>query len=548
MKNLLYILIIFAIGSCGRHEEIPGCPGWISSGNAEFDSLTALVIKSHKSPNDTSAIYIAKMAKLAASDTTNGIMQARVDMFRFSLDQQENDNAYKISLLQHAFSKTDSTRFARDYNIILWYYGTILHNMEQGLKSLEQARHYFSKSGDLHNEAGVFTSLCNRYRLLGQINESHYYALCTDSVADLIGDSVMRRLNIVNIALTSSPEDGAKLLRSVLADSICNANIYVKESIRRDLFLLTDSIHYLDSAETLADKYAFLQEYKLVYKQLRAQYNDRHGNPYEALKLGREALYMLTDSTPTRFLEQGCSILSNIYRSLGNADSALKYSDWSIFFRDSLNRETRRDEALALKFTQQMERQQMNTRIEVEHERMIWITIVSVLLLAILMTAFLIHRKQSRRRLRQLQREAEIKQERYRMAALLASFEEKDRLITDIRQIIKTNAEMPTDMTKKLNSTLRLHDSTEVERESFIQIHDKLSPDFSKRLKAAYPDISESQLRMAAYIASGMTNRQIARVQSISYDSVKKTRYRLRSRLGLTTEQSLEEALRRFTD
>ena len=44
-----------------------------------------------------------------------------------------------------------------------------------------------------------------------------------------------------------------------------------------------------------------------------------------------------------------------------------------------------------------------------------------------------------------------------------------------------------------------------------------------------------------------MTGQQIARVLSISYDSVKKARYRLRQRLGLDRGDSLEDTLRRFS-
>ena len=147
-----------------------------------------------------------------------------------------------------------------------------------------------------------------------------------------------------------------------------------------------------------------------------------------------------------------------------------------------------------------------------------------------------------------MKREAELKQERYRMTAQVVSLEEKEKLINAVRTIMRDSGDMPAETAKKLDSTLRLHDSTEVERESFIQIHDRLSPDFTRRLKEAVPDLSESQLRLAAYVASGMTGQQIARVLSISYDSVKKARYRLRQRLGLGRGDSLEDALRRFSE
>lgn len=53
---------------------------------------------------------------------------------------------------------------------------------------------------------------------------------------------------------------------------------------------------------------------------------------------------------------------------------------------------------------------------------------------------------------------------------------------------------------------------------------------------------------MAEYVAMGMDNRQISRVMMIEYKSVITARYRLRSILKLSKEESLEDYLRQFTD
>lgn len=257
---------------------------------------------------------------------------------------------------------------------------------------------------------------------------------------------------------------------------------------------------------------------------------------------------MLTDSTPTRFKEQGASIMSDIYRALGNSDSALKYMDEAAFWRDSLMRETHRDEALSLNMDFEIERRQLDMRLKIERERIVWAVVGGLLAVAALTVILVLQRRNSRHKVDQMKREAELKQERYRMTAQVASLEEKEKLINAVRTIMRDSGDMPAETAKKLDSTLRLHDSTEVERESFIQIHDRLSPDFTRRLKEAVPDLSESQLRLAAYVASGMTGQQIARVLSISYDSVKKARYRLRQRQRLGRGDSLEDALRRFSE
>ena len=81
-----------------------------------------------------------------------------------------------------------------------------------------------------------------------------------------------------------------------------------------------------------------------------------------------------------------------------------------------------------------------------------------------------------------------------------------------------------------------------------MQIHDELSPDFSKRLKSDFPTLTEAQLRTAVYVAAGLSNQQISRMMSISVDSVHKSRYRLRKQLGVAHGASLEDFLRRYSE
>ena len=95
---------------------------------------------------------------------------------------------------------------------------------------------------------------------------------------------------------------------------------------------------------------------------------------------------------------------------------------------------------------------------------------------------------------------------------------------------------------------MKAHLNKSDELEAFGQIYERVSPNFAKKLKATCPKLTEGQLRMAEYVAMGMDNRQISRVMMIEYKSVITARYRLRSILKLSKEDSLEDYLRQFTD
>lgn len=87
---------------------------------------------------------------------------------------------------------------------------------------------------------------------------------------------------------------------------------------------------------------------------------------------------------------------------------------------------------------------------------------------------------------------------------------------------------------------LKIHKSSRDELEAFQQVHDELDPSFTRRLKESFPDLSESNIRVAAYVAIGMSNKQIARVMMIEYKSVLTARHRLRTKMGLAKTDSLE--------
>lgn len=73
--------------------------------------------------------------------------------------------------------------------------------------------------------------------------------------------------------------------------------------------------------------------------------------------------------------------------------------------------------------------------------------------------------------------------------------------------------------------------------------HEDLHPDFLHRLSEKYPTLSPTEKKLALYISIGLGTKQIAQLMHIQPDSVKKSRQRLRRRMEITPEQSLEQIL-----
>jgi hypothetical protein len=82
---------------------------------------------------------------------------------------------------------------------------------------------------------------------------------------------------------------------------------------------------------------------------------------------------------------------------------------------------------------------------------------------------------------------------------------------------------------------------TEAEWRNFRQKFERVHPSFFDKFGQAVPEATEAEVRLAALTKLQMTNDEIASMLGISPESVTKTRYRLRKKLG---ERDLGEVLR----
>ena len=82
---------------------------------------------------------------------------------------------------------------------------------------------------------------------------------------------------------------------------------------------------------------------------------------------------------------------------------------------------------------------------------------------------------------------------------------------------------------------------TEKEWKEFKTLFDQVHPIFFGNLRTMYPDLSASEIRMAALVKLNLTSKEISNMLGISHESVNKSRYRLRKKLNLTKEERLEK-------
>jgi tetratricopeptide (TPR) repeat protein/DNA-binding CsgD family transcriptional regulator len=75
----------------------------------------------------------------------------------------------------------------------------------------------------------------------------------------------------------------------------------------------------------------------------------------------------------------------------------------------------------------------------------------------------------------------------------------------------------------------------EIFKTYFAEVHN----DFDQKLKTLYLDISEKEIRLAAFLRMNLTTKEIAATLNVLPDSILKSKYRLKKKLGLHKETDL---------
>ncbi len=94
---------------------------------------------------------------------------------------------------------------------------------------------------------------------------------------------------------------------------------------------------------------------------------------------------------------------------------------------------------------------------------------------------------------------------------------------------------------QELIKTINFDQQDDKNWENFTQYFEQVHKDFSRTVRERYPEVTKNELRLMALLKMNLSTKEIANILSISIAGVKKARNRLRKKLEITPEESLEE-------
>lgn len=139
---------------------------------------------------------------------------------------------------------------------------------------------------------------------------------------------------------------------------------------------------------------------------------------------------------------------------------------------------------------------------------------------------------------------------KYRLDNYTRSLVEKSEMIRKMNEelaILQNSLSKEDIHIRKFNEVLNLQILTEEDWESFKLAFEGVHPGFFGKLRYHYPDITVSELRLAALIKLKLSLKESAAMLGISPESVKKSRYRLKKKLEVPDSENVDEFIIRLT-
>lgn len=514
---------------------------------------------------------------------------------RASLHQMYGDNQAAIRLADEYLQLPeyeDADRYIPQAELVSGVYVYSGNDIPQAIRLLERAMECYHQGGSFQNMLRIISRLGIYYRLVGEyekavVTNQEAINSYTDSIAP--PNIVIAYGEQANLYAELGMYDRALQMNakaqhySLLKDSFGLGDLY---RYRAEIFRKTqerDSVfYYLNQAEKVS---AAQRSFKGVFvnKALAVDaYQDYPDSVQKALDLalsicpdsarmpqwarhqlnlhlGRALLHTGKATQGIALIEKAAKgyremdmremeystnqILMEYYRNMRMDDAFFRCYDRNRIFADSLNCNERLRAVAAANIRFDTERQEkenklLSAQVELQHRRLVFNICISIALLLILIIsiAYFFTRKKANRLL--------LEKRKQEIQKLIASQQELNRhneeLSKQIEQIMATN---------NLNTISQLTGQNLLSKEdenNFRKSFAAIYPLYLPKLREKYPHLTRNEELLAMLICMNQSTDEIALIMGINRNSVNMIRSRMRKKINLTKEESLDEVIKQY--
>lgn len=443
-------------------------------------------------------------------------------------------------------------------------------------KSYKKLLDYFAKVDDTINIANTCISIGNIFLQLGEPYKSYDYLHRADSLYSICNRNTYRIKNYLNLAnVLYDKGEHKKAIQTLLW-------ITRQKEVQRDTAFMLQVYASLSSASSIDIKLTDLYSRKAYHlakiyghEYLIMQASVNMGAIYintnksdSALLFYRKVWNYIKRNNNNKFLLPTLNGIANSFRIQERWDSAYIYLNTANNYKNALQKAGNLTEVYRMESRAAINNYEATLARQQAEARLHRILLVFILIVVVLTCGFACYGFWSQRRKalakkriqelenkelatrlknEELQFELEMDSKNRELVSNSLMLIEKNQMLDELLQRIDNGGDagqITRSTVIELKNQIRAHASEEDEWHKFRAHFEQVHPGFFIRLKEMHPALTEYELRLCAYIRTGMYGKQIAMMLSVQPDSIKKSRTRLRKKLRLRQEDSLEDFLR----
>jgi tetratricopeptide (TPR) repeat protein len=242
------------------------------------------------------------------------------------------------------------------------------------------------------------------------------------------------------------------------------------------------------------------------------------------------------------------------YEMMGSFEAALK--DYKRFqtLKDSIFNETKSRQIEELKTEYETEKKEQQIALleqEVLSNRLQRLLLLTSLVLSVIIITFILYSRRQKARRNQLEKEnlqAQLEFKKKELTTHALSLARKNEVLDGLKQkaIELKNSENAERGFSQLIRTIDFDLQDDKNWDNFNRYFEQIHVDFNSKVKNQYPDITANELRLLALLKMNLSSKEIANILNITQAGIKKARHRLRKKLQITTEESLQDTVIRL--
>lgn len=550
--TFFFLSVIFFASSCSNNRE-----GWKSI-SSEFDAVNttldslyfddkltssaspivdSLVTLSEKYPGkESSARVLYWQAMMIKGDITGSHLL--LDSARNLVDSVKDPYLYaRVDAADKYFDKSDYLkRYSR----------------------LSSAIEYSIKHKDPHLQLMARRSRSHFFLTLNDLK--HYYDEIKeiDRLCISMGQDSLAQRNRLNFALyyiqQGNKNKASQILKELLAtkqlqnDSLFISKVYI------NLATLLDDPSYYQQAIDITPQATRTDSYVLTLQFSMAQIYEKKGDYIRADSL----LSFLIPAIEEDGDASAKAVLHRIYshrrERAGDYKGALMEHRESEKWEASLYSSAQHAAVSELDLHETLERVERESYQNKLLQTFRWIIALLIVACFSVFGLYLYRSRTSRLKIEKSRAEArmaelalDLERKKRSMVAMGIAVNETDalsqHLVDKVEQMHDTGS-ISTGVKNELTQIVKQSASGRKELNDLQYAYEELHPDFLNRLAEKYPNLTQGEIKLSLYISIGLGTKQIAQLLHIQPDSVKKSRQRLRRRMGLAQDESLEQILR----